>query len=220
MSHRFRITAAAALAACAAAPTLAQQGVAHPEIWPAYEYPVAEIAADEARIAELLGRMTLEEKIGQLVQADLCCVTADEVRTYNLGSVLNGGNSGPGGDDLAPAAKWLELADAFYEASVDTSDGGVGIPVVWGTDAVHGHANIIGATVFPHNIGLGAMRDPELIERIGAATATEIRVTGQEWTFAPTITVPQDYRWGRAYEGYSSDPELVGSYVGAMVRGL
>jgi beta-glucosidase len=200
--------------------TASTAGEAHPEIWPAYEYPVPTIAADEARIAELLQRMTLEEKIGQLVQADLCCVTAEDVRKYNLGSVLNGGNSGPYGEDLAPAAKWLQFADELYEASVDTSDGGVGIPLVWGTDAVHGHSNIIGATLFPHNIGLGAMRDPALIERIGAATATEIRVTGQEWTFAPTVAVPQDFRWGRAYEGYSSDPALVSSYVGAMVRGL
>ncbi len=92
--------------------------------------------------------------------------------------------------------------------------------MIWGTDAVHGHSNIIGATLFPHNIGLGAMRDPALIEKIGAATAEEIRVTGQEWTFAPTVAVPQDFRWGRAYEGYSSDPQLVASYVGAMVRGL
>jgi len=220
MLKRYPIAAAAlALAACAD-PSLAQQGVAHPEIWPAYEYPVPEIAADEARIAELLRRMTLEEKIGQLVQADLCCVTPADVKRYNLGSVLNGGNSGPYGNDLAPAADWLKLADEFYAASVDTSDGGVGIPIVWGTDAVHGHSNIVGATIFPHNIGLGAMRDPALIERIGAATAVEIRVTGQEWTFAPTVTVPQDYRWGRAYEGYSSDPALVASYTGAMVRGL
>ncbi len=196
------------------------RGVANPEIWPRYDYPVPVQPADEARIAELIGRMTLAEKVGQLVQADLCCVTADDVREYNLGSVLNGGNSGPYGDDLAPAEKWLEAADEFYEASVDTSDGGVGIPMIWGTDAVHGHSNIIGATIFPHNIGLGAMRDVELIERIGVATAKEIRVTGQEWTFAPTVAVPQDFRWGRAYEGYSSDPALVASYVGAMVRGL
>jgi beta-glucosidase len=224
MRFRFHFAVAAlALGASAAAQPdapSAGDGLAHPEIWPAYDYPVPQSAANEARITDLLGRMTLEEKIGQLVQADLCCVTPDDVRRYNLGSVLNGGNSGPGGDDLAPAAKWLEAADAFYEASVDTSDGGVGIPLIWGTDAVHGHANIIGATIFPHNIGLGAMHDPELIERIGAATATEIRVTGQEWTFAPTVTVPQDFRWGRAYEGYSSDPALVSSYVGAMVRGL
>ena len=195
-------------------------GVANPAIWPEYDYPVTVPANDRAMIADLLRRMTLEEKIGQLVQADLCCVTPEDLRTYNLGSILVGGNSGPGGNDLAPAPEWLAAADDFYRESVDTSDGGVGIPIIWGTDAVHGHSNIIGATIFPHNIGLGAMRDPELVERIGAATAREIRVTGQEWTFAPTVAVPQDFRWGRAYEGYSSDPELVASYVGAMVRGL
>lgn len=195
-------------------------GLAHPEQWPAFAYPVATPAAAQARIAGLLARMTLAEKIGQLVQADICCVTPEEVRTYNLGSVLNGGNSGPYGNDLAPAPDWLRLADEFWAASTDTSDGGVGIPLIWGTDAVHGHSNIVGATIFPHNIGLGAARDVALIERIGAATAREIRVTGQEWTFAPTVAVPQDFRWGRAYEGYSSDPAIVASYVGAMVRGL
>ena len=195
-------------------------GTAHPEIWPSYDYPVPEQADDEARIAALLARMTLEEKIGQLVQADLCCVTPEDVKNYHLGSILVGGNSGPNGNDLAPAPDWLKAADDFYAASVDTSDGGVGIPLVWGTDAVHGHSNIIGATIFPHNIGLGAARDTGLIEKIGAVTAKEIRVTGQEWTFAPTVAVPQDFRWGRAYEGYSSDPTLVASYVGAMVRGL
>ncbi|MBT2134938.1 glycoside hydrolase family 3 protein [Croceibacterium sp. LX-88] len=210
----------ASLQAQPASPPAQGSGVANPAIWPERHYPVPVSAADEAKIADLLRRMTLEEKIGQLVQADLCCVTPADVKTYNLGSVLNGGNSGPYGNDLAPAADWLKLADEFYAASIDTSDGGVGIPVVWGTDAVHGHSNIIGATLFPHNIGLGAMRDPELIERIGAVTATEIRVTGQEWTFAPTVAVPQDFRWGRAYEGYSSNPELVASYTGAMVRGL
>ena len=107
MPSRYPIAAAAtlALAGFAAHSAWAQTGVAHPEIWPAYEYPVPQVAADEARIADLLGRMTLEEKIGQLVQADLCCVTPEDVRRYNLGSVLNGGNSGPYGDDLAPAAK-------------------------------------------------------------------------------------------------------------------
>ena len=220
MVRRYAIAIATAALACAAYPSLAEEGVANPEIWPAYEYPVPEIAADEARIADLLRRMALEEKIGQLVQADLCCVTPEDVKRYNLGSVLNGGNSGPYGNDLAPAADWLKLADEFYAASVDTADSGVGIPLVWGTDAVHGHSNIIGATIFPHNIGLGAIRDPELIERIGEATAKEIRVTGQEWTFAPTVAVPQDFRWGRAYEGYSSDPALVAAYTGAMVRGL
>jgi len=201
-------------------PLAAPRGVAHPELWPAYKYPVPKDPAAEAKIADLLKRMTLEEKIGQLVQGDISATTPADVKQYHLGSVLAGGSSGPNGDDKAPAPKWLELADQFYAASVDKTNGGVGIPIIWGIDAVHGHANIIGATVFPHNIGLGATHDPALIERIGVATAQEIRVTGQEWTFAPTVTVPQDYRWGRAYEGYSSDPALVASYVGAMVRGL
>ncbi|KPF63298.1 1,4-beta-D-glucan glucohydrolase [Porphyrobacter sp. AAP60] len=201
-----------------AAPTA--PGTAHPELWPTYEYPVPTKPDHEAMIASLIARMTIEEKIGQLVQADLCCVTPEDVTTYKLGSILVGGNSGPNGNDLSPAPDWLKAADDFYLASVDRSDGGVGIPILWGIDAVHGHSNIIGATIFPHNIGLGAMRDAALVEKIGAITAKEIRVTGQEWTFAPTVAVPQDFRWGRAYEGYSSDPELVASYVGAMVRGL
>lgn len=214
------LLAAASAASVALAETPQAPGTANPSSWPAYDYPVPVRPDHEKLIADLIARMTIEEKVGQLVQADLCCVTPDDLRTYKLGSILVGGNSGPGGNDLAPAPAWLKAADDFYLASVDRSDGGVGIPMIWGTDAVHGHSNIIGATIFPHNIGLGAMRDPALIEKIGAVTAKEIRVTGQEWTFAPTVAVPQDFRWGRAYEGYSSDPDLVASYVGAMVRGL
>ena len=142
------------------------------------------------------------------------------MREFHLGSVLNGGSTGPGGDDFAPAPTWLALADAFYRASVDTSGGRTAIPVLWGTDAVHGHGNIIGATLFPHNIGLGAMRNPELMKSIATATAREVRVTGMEWTFAPTLAVPQDVRWGRSYEGYSQDPQIVASYAGAVVTGL
>ncbi|MBB5706782.1 glycoside hydrolase family 3 protein [Sphingopyxis panaciterrulae] len=199
----------------------AQPAQAHPDIWPRYRYPATLTDAQDARVAELLARMTVEEKIGQLVQGDLCCVTPADVRRYHLGSILVGGNSGPHGDDLAPPADWLKAADDFYAASVDKSGGGgVAIPVIWGIDAVHGHSNIVGATLFPHNIGLGAANDPALIERIGAATATEIRATGQEWTFAPTVAVPQDFRWGRAYEGYSSDPHRVAAAAGAMIRGL
>lgn len=219
---------AAPMVAAASAPQQAQApntppslpGTAHPDLWPAYDYPVPTRPDHEAMIADLIARMTIAEKIGQLVQADLCCVTPADVTRYKLGSILVGGNSGPSGNDLAPAPEWLKAADDFYLASIDRSDGGVGIPIIWGIDAVHGHSNIIGATLFPHNIGLGAMRDAALVEKIGTITAKEIRVTGQEWTFAPTVAVPQDFRWGRAYEGYSSDPELVASYVGAMVRGL
>jgi beta-glucosidase len=208
-----------ALAASADQPQPAEARV-HPGEWPEVAYPRVLTDEGEAHVRAVLAGMTLEQKVGQIIQADIGSVTPEDVKTYHLGSVLNGGNSGPGGNDLAPAHEWLALADAFYAASLDTAPGEPAIPIMWGADAVHGHSNIVGATLFPHNVGLGATRDPDLIERIGRATAVEVRVTGQEWTFAPTVTVPQDYRWGRAYEGYSSDPSLVASYVGAMVRGL
>ncbi len=210
----------AALLAAPPAPTNDSAATVHPQQWPRIAWPKVATDADEAKIANILNRMDAACKVGQVIQGDIASLTPEDVARYNLGSVLNGGNSGPGGNDLAPAPEWLKLADAFYAASMRGRPGCPAIPVIWGTDAVHGHSNIIGATLFPHNVGLGAMRDPDLIEKIGAATAEEIRVTGQEWTFAPTVTVPQDYRWGRAYEGYSSDPALVASYVGRMVRGL
>ena len=141
------------------------------------------------------------------------------MRRYRLGSILAGGNSDPGGRYDASPAEWLALADAF-DASMDTSKGGKAIPLLFGIDAVHGQSNIIGATLFPHNIGLGATRNPELLRQIGGITALETRVTGMEWTFAPTVAVPQDDRWGRTYEGYSESPEVVASYAAAMVEGL
>ncbi|KQN39770.1 1,4-beta-D-glucan glucohydrolase [Sphingomonas sp. Leaf407] len=218
-------TVLAALGAASAAPAQtvpapAPAATVHPELWPRANWPYKTDAKIEARIADLLKRMTVEEKVGQVIQGDIASLTPADVKRYHLGSVLNGGNSAPNNDEFAPASEWLKLADRFYEASVDKSDGGVGIPVIWGTDAVHGHSNIVGATLFPHNVGLGAMRDPALMRRIAQATAAEIRATGIEWTFAPTITVPQDIRWGRAYEGYSSDPKLVASYVTQFIEGL
>ncbi|MEH3038085.1 MAG: exo 1,3/1,4-beta-D-glucan glucohydrolase [Sphingomonas adhaesiva] len=218
----------ASLAGAGANPAIAQQAPAdtlgvetvHPAEWPSPRWPYPRDAAVEAKVADMLKRMTVAEKVAQVIQPDIAHVTPADMRKYHFGSILNGGNSAPNNDEFAPAAEWLKLADAFYDASVDRTDGGVGVPMIWGTDAVHGHSNIVGATLFPHNIGLGATRDPALIQRIGAATAEEIRATGMEWTFAPTVTVPQDYRWGRAYEGYSSDPTLVSGYVGAMIRGL
>jgi beta-glucosidase len=192
----------------------------HPDQWPAAKWPLPKDDAIERRVAELLAKMTVEEKVGQVIQGDITTVTPDDVRKYHLGSVLNGGGSGPHGDDFAPARVWLELADAYYEASVDKSGGRTAIPVFWGNDAVHGNTNIIGATIFPHNVGLGAARNPALIEKIAEITAREVRITGMEWTFAPVVTVPQDIRWGRAYEGYSEDPQLVASYAGAVITGL
>jgi beta-glucosidase len=188
--------------------------------WPGPQWPLPRDAAMETRIDGLLASMRLEEKVGQVIQGDISTVTPDDVRRYHLGSVLNGGGSGPGGDDFAPPEKWLALADAFHAASIDKSGGRAGIPVMWGTDAMHGHSNIVGATLFPHNIGLGATHSPELLARIAAITAEQVRTTGMDWTFAPTVTVPQDDRWGRTYEGFSEDPALVASYAGVFVRGL
>ena len=214
---------ALALAACkgdgkADAPAPQAQAQANP--WPQVAWPLAEDAVLEKRISDLLAAMTVEEKVGQLVQGDIASITPDDVRKYRLGSILAGGNSDPGGRYDATPAEWLALADAFYEASMDTSQGGKAIPVLFGIDAVHGQSNIVGATLFPHNIGLGAARNPDLLRRIGEITALETRTTGMEWAFAPTVAVPQDDRWGRSYEGYSESPDVVASYAGAMVEGL
>ncbi len=194
--------------------------VADPQVWPQQRSPIAVDPALEERIGTLLASMSIEEKVGQIVQGDLGSVTPEDLLTYRLGSVLAGGNSDPGALYNASAKQWLELADAFYQASMDTSRGGKAIPVLLGIDAVHGHNNVVGATLFPHNIALGATNDPELIRQIAAATATELRATGFDWTFAPTVTVPRDDRWGRTYEGYSEDPALVARYATAVVEGL
>ncbi|OBV12148.1 glycoside hydrolase family 3 protein [Erythrobacter dokdonensis] len=177
--------------------------------------------ASPATPEEMLARMSLKRKVAQIIMPDIGSITPKDVRKYRFGTILNGGNSGPYGDDLAPAADWLKLADEFWEASTAPMKGDEPvIPAVWATDAVHGHANVIGATVFPHNIALGATGDADLVRRIGAATATEIEVTGIDWTFAPTIAVARDDRWGRTYESYSEDPALVARLGAAMVEGL
>jgi beta-glucosidase len=195
-------------------------GVAHPDRWPRARSAQASDPALEARITTLLAAMTLEQKVGQLIEADIGTITPEDLRHYPLGSILNGGNSSPDNDELASAGKWLALADRFYDASMDPAHGPVQIPVLWGTDAVHGDNKIVGATVFPHNIGLGAARDPELVRRIAASTAREVRSTGLDWTFGPTLAVVRDVRWGRSYESYSERPEIIGQYAAAMVTGL
>ena len=192
----------------------------HPEIWPSPKWPLSRDPAIEEKISALLAKMTVEEKVGQVIQGDICCIKPADMKQYHLGSVLAGGGSSPGNNERAPAKEWLKLADEFYEASVDTSNGGVGIPMIWGIDAMHGHSNIVGAVLFPHNVGLGATHNPKLLADIARVTAEQVRTTGIEWTFAPTVTVPQDDRWGRAYEGYSEDPNLVASFAGEFVRGL
>jgi beta-glucosidase len=172
-------------------------------------------------VEQLLGYLTLEEKIGQLVQADIDSITPADLAQYPLGSILAGGNAAPGGDVHASGAKWLDLTDALFRASLQNSSAKhPPIPILFGIDAVHGHAKIRGATVFPHNVGLGATHDPALIEKIGRATAQEVSATGIDWTFAPTVAVVRDVRWGRSYESYSEDPALVASYARSMVTGL
>jgi beta-glucosidase len=187
-------------------------------MWPAAHSPAAITdAATERAIDALIAHMTVEQKVGQMIQGDIGSITPADLARYPLGSILAGGNSGPYGNERADAATWARLVEEFRTAS---RAAGAGVPILFGVDAVHGHSNVPGATIFPHNIGLGAAHDPALIERIGRATALEIAGSGIEWTFAPTLAVPQDLRWGRSYEGYAADPALVSAYGKAMTLGL
>lgn len=214
-------TAMAAPETTAPEMTATDAAVVHPDLWPAAKSPAAITdAATEARIDALIGKMTVEQKVGQLIQADISTITPKDLETYPLGSILAGGNSGPNGNERSTAADWAKLVGDFRAVSLRPQANGVAVPIIFGVDAVHGHNNVPGATLFPHNIGLGAARDPELIQRIGAVTAAEIAGSGIEWTFAPTLAVPQDLRWGRSYEGYASDPKLIADYAKAMVLGL
>jgi beta-glucosidase len=187
--------------------------------WPALDKAITSDAEIEAQVQQVLAGMTLEEKVGQMVQGELQSTSPQDVHDYHLGSVLNGGGSWPGGNRHAAAADWLALADAYWDHAPVTS-GGVTVPVIWGIDAVHGNNNVYGATIFPHNIGLGAAHDACLVQDIGAATAAQVRATGQEWAFGPTLAVVRDDRWGRTYEGYSEDPAIVRWYAAAAFKGL
>ena len=171
-------------------------------------------------VETLMASMSLQQKVAQMIQGEIKHVSPDDVRTYGIGSVLNGGGSFPNQDKNASLEDWVALADAYREASLDISEGSAGIPLLWGTDAVHGHNNVVGATIFPHNIGLGAANDPELIGKIGRITSREVAATGIDWIFAPTVAVPLDDRWGRTYEGYSDRPEIVREYAGVIVEAL
>lgn len=156
------------------------------------------------RVKDLLGRMSLEEKIGQMVQIDRTIATVQFMKDYSIGSVLSGGGSTP--LPQASAADWVNMINDFQRGSLASR---LGIPMIYGIDAVHGHNNVYNATIFPHNVGLGATRDPELVKRIGAATALEVRATGIPYVFAPCIAVCRDPRWGRCYESYSEDHKIV-----------
>ena len=168
-------------------------------------------------IEQLIGRMSLAQKVGQMTMAERMFVTPQEVTEYHLGALLSGGGSQPEGNT---PEDWVKMNDAFWAASMVDGDDHLPIPIVYGVDAVHGNNNVSGATIFPHNIGLGAAGDVDLIARIAAVTAKEVLATGVDWTFAPTLAVANDFRWGRTYESYTEDPEKVGQYGEAYIKAL
>jgi beta-glucosidase len=174
------------------------------------------LTAQDSKVRALLARMTLEEKIGQMVQAEQSALKElSDIENYFLGSLLSGGTSDPKtGNGLRD---WTDLYDSLQACTQKTR---LRIPILYGIDAVHGHNNVLNATIFPHNIGLGCTRSPDLVERAARITALEVRATGINWTFAPCVTVPQDERWGRTYEGFGESPELARVLGEAAVRGL
>ncbi len=169
----------------------------------------------DPRVEALLEQMTLDEKIGQMTQADQAYVrNKEDIRRYGLGSVFSGGDRGP--EDEA-ARGWAEMYERFQTLALGSR---LGIPLLRGVDAVHGHNNVIGAVIFPHNIGLGCTRDPALVEEAARITAREVAATGIDWTFAPCVAVPRDERWGRTYEGFGETSELAEAMGSAAVRGF
>ena len=169
----------------------------------------------EARVADLLARMTLEEKIGQMTLIENRSIDPAGVRRHAVGGVLSGGGGYPVEGNTAEA--WAAMVHAYQAAALDSR---LAIPILYGVDAVHGHASVAGAVVFPHNVGLGAAANPDLVEEISRITASEMIATGIYWNYAPVLAVPQDIRWGRTYEGYSEDTELVTRLALAAMRGL
>ncbi|GGL14293.1 glycoside hydrolase family 3 N-terminal domain-containing protein [Mangrovihabitans endophyticus] len=154
------------------------------------------------RVADLLGRMSLDDKIGQMTQAERAAIMPTDLTRYRVGSVLSGGGSAPASNT---ASGWADMYDDFQRGAMAAP---LQIPMIYGIDAVHGDNNVYGATIFPHNIGLGATRDPDLVRRIGRATAEEVTGAGQDWTFAPCLCVARNDRWGRTYESFGEVPEL------------
>jgi beta-glucosidase len=165
------------------------------------------------RVSDLLSRMTLDEKLGQMTQAERGAVTSADVTTYRLGSLLSGGGSAPSPNN---ATSWANMYDTFQQAALATP---LGIPVIYGVDAVHGHNNVYGATIFPHNIGLGATRDQALVQQIGQVVAEEVSGTGIDWDFAPCVCVARDDRWGRTYESFGEVPDIPSSMT-SLITGL
>ncbi len=172
------------------------------------------VADDQATVDALIQRMTLAEKIGQMTQVEKNSLQPEDVTTYFIGSVLSGGGGTPAVNDTA---NWAQMVKTFQDATLATR---LRIPLIYGVDAVHGHNNLHGAVIFPHNVGLGAADDPSLVREIGHITARELLATGVHWNFAPAVSVPQDIRWGRSYEGFSEDTQRVIDLSAAYVDGL
>jgi beta-glucosidase len=167
-----------------------------------------------ARVEDLLSRMSLDDKLGQMTQAERGAVNPQsDIATYRLGSLLSGGGSAPSPNT---ASSWADMYDSFQATALSTP---LGIPIIYGVDAVHGHNNVQGATIFPHNIGLGATRDPGLVQQIGQATGKEVSGTGIDWSFAPCLCVARDDRWGRTYESFGEKPETATS-MATIITGL
>src|SRR3954470_10816578 len=177
---------------------------------------VKPLSSYDGQVQEILSRMTLEEKIGQMTQAEQDALhDVSDIEKYFLGSLLSGGGSDPKEGNSLEA--WTNMYDRYQSHALKTR---LAIPILYGADAVHGHNNVLGATIFPHNIGMGCTRNPRLVEEAARVTAEEVRATGIQWTFAPCVTVPRDERWGRTYEGYGEAPELARNLGEAAVRGF
>lgn len=179
--------------------------------------PVSRAAAGCTSPADCLSKMTLDEKIGQMTQvAHNYLITPSDITTYYLGSLLSGGGGGPNGAG-GTATQWADMYDNYQSYALQTR---LGIPLIYGVDAVHGHNNVYGAVIFPHNIGMGATRNAVLVQQAAQVTRDEVLGTGIDWTFAPCVCVPRDDRWGRTYEGFGEDPTLVSSMGAAAIQGF
>ncbi|RYX84779.1 glycoside hydrolase family 3 protein [bacterium] len=211
--RRFIQGSATAIAAGLAAPKLLLNA---PAVSAKPQTGMRNLTRFDPQVKTLLARMTIEEKVGQMVQAEQSALKdINDIQTYFLGSLLSGGNSDPKAGNSAK--DWADLYDNLQSHALKTR---LAIPILFGVDAVHGHSNVVGAVIFPHNIGLGCTRNPGLVEQASRATAVEVRATGIQWAFAPCVAVPRDERWGRSYEGFGESPELARSLGGAAVRGL
>lgn len=198
------------------------RGKAQKAIWPRLSAAFAENEAGQAvedQIEALLEQMSLAQKVGQITQVEFTFITPEEVRDYHIGALLNGGGAFLNDNKQASLSDWLATIDQYHLASMDTSQGGLAIPIIWGTDAIHGHNKIFEATLFPHNIGLGATRNADLARQVGALTALQVKASGMDWTYAPALAVPRDDRWGRVYESFAEDPALVAQMAEQMILG-